>query len=155
MAGVTEYLKRYSVLGWLVGANVAVFVVVGLSLVMARAGLGIELDSFVTLPSVWEVFLREPWTLLTYMFVHTHPIHLIFNLLWLGWFGSMLLQSISQRSLLWLYLGGGVAGGLVYLIFAPHIQLFNGRLLGASASVLALMAYAAVKMPNYRLHLFS
>lgn len=103
-----------------------------------------------------RVFAFHPWTLLTYMVTHFSFLHLLFNTLWLFWFGQMCLLSGGEKPLFRLYLGGGLSGGLFYLLISP---LSDGitpgfYLCGASASVLALMTYTAIKMPEHRIRLF-
>lgn len=153
MAGVTDIIRRHGSIGALIIINVIVFVIVSLSMVMARAGVGVSLESWFCLPSLIPLWISRPWTLLTYMFTHTNPLHILFNMLWLAWFGSILIEATSQRFMSWLYIGGGIVGGLLYLWLAPMFTT-AAYLLGASASVLAIMTAAAVRQPNYTLHLF-
>ena len=63
-------------------------------------------------PSDITLLTSSPWTLLTYMLVHTNPLHLLFNLLWLYWFGRMLADVASDRQMLWIFVGSGGAGGV-------------------------------------------
>ena len=53
--------------------------------------------------------LTRPWTILTYMFLHLDFLHILFNLLWLYWFGLIFVKYLSQRQLLGTYLFGGIA----------------------------------------------
>jgi len=154
MAGATDFFHRHGVVGVLIAVNVAVWVVAGLSALLSHAGVGTDLTNLLALPSPAPLWLTKPWTLITYMFTHIHPLHLLMNMLWLGWFGSILLPEISGRKLLWLYIAGGLCGGLVYLYIAPLLGLADGLLMGASAAVLAIMTAAAVMMPHYTVHLF-
>lgn len=102
--------------------------------------------------------LMQPWSAVTYMFFHANVIHLLFNMLWLYWFGQLFLYSYSAKHLRGLYLLGGIAGGLLYLLaynIFPyfHSMVGSSMLIGASASVLAIVIAAAVRMPEYRLNL--
>lgn len=160
MAGVTDILRRRGLLTWLLAANGTVFVLMSVALIVARTGnpWGASLPALLELPASFGLWLHRPWTLFTYMFTHEGFLHLLFNMLWLLWFGDILLHRVSQRTLLWLYIGGGLAGGVLYMICLPLLPELYGMgsplLLGASASVLALMAANAVLMPDYTLHLF-
>lgn len=155
MASVIENMRRHSIIGQLIVINVAVFVLAAISMLLAKAGIDIRIDEWLTLPSSWREWLIEPWTLVTYMFTHTHPLHLLMNVLWLGWFGSILLSSaVSGRVIIWLYIGGGLSGGVLYMLLAPMLGIRASVLMGASASVLAIMTYAAVILPQYTFHLF-
>ena len=112
----------------------------------------------VELPAWWKLFIRQPWSLLTYMFMHADLLHILFNMLWLYWFGKLFLNFFSSRHLRGLYLFGGICGGLLYMI-AYHLfpyfahALPSSYLLGASASVLAIVVAVAVKEPNYPVQL--
>ena len=49
------------------------------------------------LPAWFSQFIKQPWTLFTYMFLHAGMLHLLFNMLWLYWFGRMFLSMFSAR----------------------------------------------------------
>ncbi len=99
----------------------------------------------------------RPWTLLTYMVTQVEFLPLFFNMLWLIWFGDILMSTLGQRHLLGLYLCGGVVGGLLYLAAASWVPALcppGSVLIGSSASVLAVMAATAFRSPDYTFHLF-
>lgn len=159
MARVADIMRRHGLLGWLVGINAVVFCFMAFYDITLKAGGSLPFNAprILELPALWGVWAERPWTLLTYMFTHENFLHLLFNMLWLLWFGSMFLMINSNRRLLIMYLGGGIAGGLLYMMFCPLIPgLYSqfSMLLGASASVLALMSATAVLLPDYKLHLF-
>ncbi|HAH58170.1 MAG: rhomboid family intramembrane serine protease [Lentimicrobium sp.] len=111
------------------------------------------------LPSSFTAFLARPWTLITYMFLHFSFLHILFNMLWLWWFGVIFVQYLSQRQLLGTYLFGGIAGGLFYMIafniFPAFVEVRESAMaLGASASVLAIVVAISFYVPNYTIHLF-
>lgn len=102
-------------------------------------------------------FVKQPWSLLTYMFMHAGILHLLFNMLWLYWFGQMFLSLFSAKHFRGLYLLGGICGGLLYMIaynVFPYFSdsLYYSYLLGASASVLAIVVATAVRAPEYRVN---
>ncbi len=103
-------------------------------------------------------FLMQPWSVVTYMFFHADFFHLLFNMLWLYWFGQLFLYNYSSKHLRDLYVLGGIAGGLLYLLaynIFPyfHSMIGSSMLIGASASVLAIVIAAAISMPEYKLNL--
>mgnify|MGYP006050103319 FL=1 len=113
--------------------------------------------SYLELPASLSQFLVQPWSLLTYMFLHANALHLLFNMLWLYWFGQLFLAFFSARHFRGLYLLGGLCGGLLYMLaynvfpyFSPYIH--GSYLLGASASVLAIVVATAVREPEYRVN---
>jgi hypothetical protein len=92
------------------------------------------------------------------MFLHIDFIHILFNLLWLYWFGTVFIQELGLKKLLSTYLLGGFAGGLLYVLFYNLFPVFepvraNSVALGASASVMAVVLAAATYRPDRRLHL--
>lgn len=143
----------------LIYINVGVFVLttlVSVFLVLLNWGNTSWMD-FLQLPAYMPRFLVQPWSLFTYMFLHAGALHLLFNMLWLYWFGQLFLAFYSARHLRGLYILGGLCGGLVYMLalnvfpyFTPYI--YSSLLLGASASVLAIVVATAVREPEYRVN---
>lgn len=110
--------------------------------------------NWLELPAWPETFVRQPWSLFTYMFMHADVFHILFNMLWLYWFGKLFLNFFSSKHLRGLYVLGGICGGLLYLLaynVFPYFEdkVYYSRLLGASASVLAIVVAAGVREPNY------
>lgn len=109
------------------------------------------------LPASVPQFLKQPWSLVTYMFLHAGALHLLFNMLWLYWFGQLFLSFFSARHFRGLYILGGLGGGLLYMLafnVFPYFSSYIGGswLLGASASVLAVVVATAVREPEYRVN---
>ena len=109
-------------------------------------------------PANLEVLAVRPWTLITYMFLHVDFIHILFNLLWLYWFGTIFIQEIGLKKLLSTYLLGGLAGGILYVIFYNLFPVFEsvreGSIaLGASASVMSIVVATATYQPDRKMHL--
>lgn len=139
--------------------NAGVFVIttlVSVFLMLFNLG-GASWMEYLELPAYVPQLLSRPWTLFTYMFLHNGVLHLLFNMLWLYWFGQLFLSFFSARHLRGLYLLGGLCGGLFYLLaynvfpyFIPYI--YGSYLLGASASVLAVVVATAVREPEYRVN---
>lgn len=71
----------------------------------------------------------QPWTILTYQFVHGGLGHLLFNMLGLYFFGPRLEHRLGSRHFLGLYLASGVAGA------ALSALNFNTPIIGASGAV--------------------
>ena len=150
--------RMASLLARIIYVNIGVFVVLRL---VGIAGFLFGFDaggiiSYVELPSSPWWFLRQPWTIVTYMFAHYDVLHILFNLLWLWWFGQLFLQFFSPRHLTGLYFVGGIGGGLLYMLaynLLPAFAWHNGLLLGASAAVIAIVVATAVQAPNYKVGL--
>lgn len=98
------------------------------------------------------------WTPVAYMFVHEGFLHLFFNMICLYWFGKMFLSMLSEKHLVGIYLVGGLASGLfyvlVYNIFPYYASsIYSSILIGASGSIMAIIAATATKMPNIEVRL--
>lgn len=124
----------------LVGVNIVMFALMN-SGVMSEA---LVLDSEV---------LSHPWTLLSYGFAHSLPLHLAVNLVVLAVMGRWLERHVSRWLILAAYVGGTLAGGLV---FVGLNALAGGamQLCGASAAVLALAAMTAQARREVRVEAF-
>lgn len=141
--------------------NVVVFVVMGTIFVFSKLFGNETIYNFllanIYLPGYIEPFLHKPWTLITYFFAHSGPFHILFNLLALYWFGRIIHEYLGNRRLINLYILGGIFGGLLYLLACNTIPFFIEKgpmvLVGASASVIAIMVAAAVLLPDYSFYL--
>jgi len=110
--------------------------------------------SQIALPSNTQTFIVKPWTLITYMFVHIGFLHILFNMLFLYWFGRVIQEFLGSERVVSLYLLGGLVGGLTYIITYNLIPFYADRvdisiLFGASAGVFAVVVGSATFMPNY------
>lgn len=113
---------------------------------------------YLALNSYPLTFLTRPWTLITYFFTHEGFLHIIFNMLNLYWFGQLVREYLGEKKLLSLYILGGIAGGILYLLSYNFIPYFANRaaasmMIGASASVLAIVVGAATLLPNFAFNL--
>ena len=147
----------------LVYVNAIVFLAIKLieviGVLAAKPDLTTLVVSFLAVPASVSALAGKPWTPLTYMFTHQGFIHIIFNMMWLWWFGKIFLSYLDQRKLVSLYLMGGLAGALLYIAVFNIFPAFAGTVhvsiaLGASASVMALVVATAVYLPDLELHLF-
>ena len=114
--------------------------------------------SYLALPADLSTLAKRPWTILSYMFLHSGFIHILFNMLWLFWFGKIFLEYLDQKKLLSIYLLGGISGGalfiLAYNVFPAFSQVLPVAVaLGASAAVLAVVMTISFYTPDYRLNL--
>jgi len=109
--------------------------------------------SFFMMPAYIPALLTKPWSLFTYMFLHEGFFHILFNMLFLYWFGLLVNEFLGSRKLVNLYILGGLTGGLFYVIIynlAPYFsnQLEGSLMLGASAGVFAIVVAAATLRPD-------
>lgn len=117
-----------------------------------------ELIRWFAVPSGIKILLTRPWTMFTYMFLHEGLWHILFNMLWLYWFGKIFLEYLGSRKLFSTYILGGLSGAVMYILAFNIFPVFGDILpysfaLGASASVLAVVVAISVFIPNYSLYL--
>ncbi|SNR70660.1 MULTISPECIES: rhomboid family intramembrane serine protease [Hymenobacter] len=158
----TAFSRRDNALNQLLLINVLVFVVLVLvKAVMTLSSVGPYYDNVIRqfqLPSALPSLLRHPWTVLTYAFTHESFFHILFNLLNLYWFGALIREYLGDRRLVSLYVLGALAGALLFIVgfnLIPVLRLHLGAtLIGASASVTAIIMAAATLLPDYTFSLF-
>ena len=113
------------------------------------------LDWF-TLPAEGDKILSRPWTILTQMFLHDGVWHVLANMLWLGLFGSILQTLTGNRKLIPVFIYGGLAGAIGFVLaynFLPGLQagVSVTSLLGASGGVMAVAVVTTMISPGYRI----
>ncbi|MFQ5445624.1 MAG: rhomboid family intramembrane serine protease [Saprospiraceae bacterium] len=106
---------------------------------------------FFTVSSSWKHNLTHPWGIFTHMFLHEGFWHILWNMLFLYWFGRIVGDLLGDRRVLPIYLLGGLAGGLTYFVMANISSpwAFGGYALGASAAVMAILMVAGMTAPDY------
>lgn len=162
MATIIDTLKyKYktgSMLIKLLFVNIGIFLLLRITsiIVMLSGGNPEIFLQWIEMPSQPELFLHRPWTIITYMFSHYDILHILFNMLWLYWFGQIFLIGLNTKQMFALYIYGGIGGALLYLLAYNTLPYFDGSvsfMLGASASIIAIVVATAVRYPNYRLNL--
>lgn len=108
------------------------------------------------LPAKLASLGKAPWTLLSYMFVHTHIITAFTNMLWLWAFGSILQDMAGNKKIIPIYLYGGIAGAIVFIASnyaIPQLRPFIGSSYfeGANASIMAVAIATTALAPDYRI----
>ncbi|HLT41609.1 MAG TPA: rhomboid family intramembrane serine protease [Sphingobacteriaceae bacterium] len=146
-----------------IGLNVIVFLVINLvALFEFILNTGGFLSSFMqlqlALPASLGDLVYKPWTLITYMFTQREFFHMLFNMLWLFWLGRIFLEFLNKRQFIFTYIAGGLAGAITFLILYNTLPVFAGDihrsvLIGASASVTAIIVSSAVLVPHYSIRL--
>ena len=156
---LTSKYKQGTIVTRLIFINTGIFLVLKLTLVLFSL---FKIDasgilSYLEMPSFLPKLLSAPWTVLTYMFVHVDLMHILFNMLWLFFFGGMFLRWFSPRQLGGLYVIGGLFGAVFYVLSYNLLPAFIGvdaSLIGASASILALGIAVAFYRPDEPVSLF-
>jgi len=103
--------------------------------------------------------MLQPWSWLSYMFLHTGFNHILYNMLFFFFIANLLEGFLGAKRIWRLYLVGGVFGGLFFVfsynVFPVFASVREGStLVGASASVLAVVVAAGTYLPDYSVRLF-
>ncbi len=161
MAFIDDLKYRYrtgSMLMRLIYVNIAVFVVFRVLGLVAFFGYPVALVPLKWIEvssNAWEVLVK-PWTLITYAFAHYEIMHILFNMLWLYWLGRIFMEYFNAKQLTALYIYGALGGAALYLAAYNLLPVFHGQgsyMLGASASVIAIVVATATYAPDYRIGL--
>jgi membrane associated rhomboid family serine protease len=137
------------VVKWLLIINIAVFLV---SFLIPPVGY-LFFEWFSVYPTSLGKSLQL-WRPITYQFLHAGPWHIFLNMFILFFFGPMLERFWGSRKFLVFYLVCGAAGGLLYPLLALVGWLNVGRLVGASGSILGMLAAGAILFPNLRVYVW-
>jgi len=154
--GILYKFKTLNIANKLIVINIAVFLLFFIASFLFNTSSEVLMQWFVLPEEPIEV-LKQPWSLLTYSFLHGGFMHILFNMIWLNFFSKFILNLFSEKRFLTVYLLGALYGGLLFVsaynVF-PVFQSKAGYLLGASASVSALMVFAATYSPNISFRFF-
>jgi membrane associated rhomboid family serine protease len=109
-----------------------------------------------TLPADLSSLAQRPWTLVSAMFTQMNTWLLLSSLFWLWTFGYILQDLTGNRKIIPLYLYGGFAAVVVFLLSFNLIPQLKGIrdtsvMLGAAPSVMAIAVAATTVSPNYRI----
>jgi len=161
---IKSTFRKGSSLIKLIYINIGVFLIITITGIIGFLVVNPEISGdairFLSVPSSVNGLLSKPWTLITYMFTHKEILHIAVNLLWLYWFGTIFLEYLDQKKLVAVYLLGGFSGALMYVLSYNIFPAFSAvveesiPLLGASASVMAIVVSIAVYVPDYTVSLF-
>lgn len=148
--------KNLDVFGKIITINIIVFIVDAILTNLLKLGV----VEYFKLPSLFGSFILQPWSLISYGFLHNGPFHLLFNMLFLFYLSRAASNLFRTKMVLNIYLLGIIAGGLAYLaVFnVIHFDFFgpkNSIMVGASAGVSALLMFIAVYMPKSEIRLFN
>ncbi|QPH38766.1 rhomboid family intramembrane serine protease [Pedobacter endophyticus] len=146
-----------------IGINVIIFLItaiIGVFIFLGNSALNLDwfLRQYIGLPASFTRLPERFYTIFTYMFFHDGIFHILFNMLGLYWFGSIFMNFLNNRQFHFVYLTGGIAGGLFAILALNIFPVFASSLIattiiGASAAVMAIIFAAATLVPNYTIML--
>ncbi|WP_242085291.1 rhomboid family intramembrane serine protease [Aestuariivivens sediminis] len=145
---IKNKLKRLNVFEKIIVINLVVFL---LGLIYR------PLLEWFELPSSFNTFILQPWSLVSYAFVHYEFMHILFNMLWLYIIAQWILNLFNPKMALNIYFLGAISGAVLYvLVYNLFPDVFmNSRLVGASASIRALLIFLCAYMPHKEFRFFT
>jgi membrane associated rhomboid family serine protease len=164
-----EYKRRLSLnqdgnaLVMLIAINLVVFVLFKFIYVLyffsyeqevAKANYFVDFTKNLAIPASFHEFVRKPWTIITQMFYHEDVWHIISNMLWLWAFGYIMQDLTGNRKIIPVFIYGGIAGAIAFLLafnFIPVFKDSTAPALGASAGIMAIAIATTMIAPGYRI----
>ncbi len=140
------------------GVFILIAILSAIGFLMNNQEIQLKVMNLLSVPSSLDAFIRRPWTIITYMFTHKDILHILFNMLWLYWFGIIFLEYLDQKKLVAVYILGGISGAILYILSFNIFPVFRdvadtSVAIGASASVLAIVIAIAAYVPDYSVNL--
>ncbi|MCU0422209.1 MAG: rhomboid family intramembrane serine protease [Bacteroidia bacterium] len=157
-----NYLYSSNAVNKIIGINVLVYLFFALlgvvSFLLNITNIADQISYWFTLPATLKVFITKPWSIITYMFMHSGFFHLLFNMLWFYWIGNILHEYLGSKRVIYAYVLGGIFGGLFYMLSYNIFPVFEtirltSSAVGASAGVLSVIVATATLLPNYEIQL--
>lgn len=160
---IKESFKHGNIVTKLIYVNIAVFLAVNIAFVILWLinSNGYDKNYFesaylthLMVPADFARLLLKPWTLITYMFLHSRFLHILFNMLWLYMFGRIFLMYLTEKQLFSTYLLGGITGAFLYILsynIFPGLKamVLHSEMLGASAGVMGVAMVISFYHPNF------
>ncbi len=112
--------------------------------------------NFFKLPSSFVEFIYQPWSLLTYGFLHDGLGHIFWNMLLLFYASQFFLNLFSSQRFINVYFMGILTGGIVFLLSYAIFPVFNNQspsMVGASAGVMAVLIFSCTYTPYQEVRL--
>lgn len=164
---IAEDIKRTfqqgNTLTRLIIVNIAAFVGINILFLIGNYGNGgvtpqwyLTVSHWLSISSDGQEAIFRPWTWLTHMFLHTGFWHILWNMLFLYWFGRIIGDFIGDQKVIPLYILGGLMGAAFFFLSANFMPYGEGQTfyaMGASAATMAMVVGAATLSPDYIMRL--
>lgn len=155
---IKYYMRHGNMVTKLIFVNVGVFIFFGVFYLLSFLGQSFAYYDLLLrkleVPASLHQLALQPWSVFTYMFLHVAVFHILFNMLWLFWFGEIFVLYLGDKKVLPLYIISGLAGAAFYILAYNLIPVFKpgvnmALMLGASASIFGIAAAAATINPDH------
>ena len=155
MNNIIDDLKRHYKFGGmaqrLIYWNIACFLVSLVFFYQFKVG-AFDFPNWIALSSEPAIFIRKPWTLLTYAFFHDGFGHIFFNMIVLNFSSTLFLTFFNQKQLLGLYVLSAIFAGFAF-VFGYYLLNITASIVGASGAIMAVLVATTTYSPlmNVRL----
>jgi len=144
---VNRYIpsNRFPVgLKWLLIANIGIFLIF---FILRASRAEVFLSSFALVPA--DVVRRyQVWELVTYMFLHTGMLNILWNMLALWMFGAELERLWGTARFLRFYFTCGMIAGIVFIVAAYMFHAQNEMALGSNGAVYGILIAYGLMFPD-------
>jgi len=140
------------------GKIIAINSVIFILGILIRVLLKYDPFQYFILPNEINDFIFQPWSLITYGFLHYGFFHLVFNMLFLFYLSRVITNLFHQKTVLNIYFLGIIIGGILFLVLTNLLNKnaminIRGPLVGASAGVSALLLFVGTYLPESSIRL--
>jgi uncharacterized protein len=102
-----------------------------------------------------DSLVTRPWTLVTYIFLHSSFLHLFVNMLVLYFFGTALEERVGNRQLLEIFFTAGILSAIGYTFLSqPIFNISPGSMIGASGAIYGVFAALTMLEPDTRVFVY-
>ena len=142
---------------WIIGVTIAVFVLQMATRTQAPGHGFVEPVTEALSLDVPKVMAGQAWRLLTSAFLHSTSdyLHIVFNLLFLWWFGRLVEERLGSREFVAFYLLAAVLSGAGFVLASlAGFHPYHSSAVGASGAVTAVLLLSAIYKPDQVILLF-
>ena len=113
---------------------------------------------YLFIPASFHQLIKQPWSVITFMFMHEDVEHILWNMLFLYWFGEIYQLYMKDRRVLPIFVFGSIAGSALSIALYHVLPPLKPRIgiaymLGASAGVQAVMWAATALNPEHKVRM--
>ncbi len=121
----------------------------------SQADFNSAILQYFELPATVSKLAVHPWTLFSYMFSQTDILGIFSSMLWLWGFGYIFQELTGNKKIIPVYIYGGLAGALFFILaylFIPPIKAYApfASTMGANAAVMAVAVATTLIEPNFK-----
>ena len=149
--------NRFTVFEKIIAINVAVFLLSKIVFIFS-GNTSNPVFKWFEFPVKLGDYIIQPWSLITYAFVHYDFWHLAFNMIWLYFVGRLFTNLFNSKMALNIYFLGAILGALLFMLGYNLLPDFFNKgtlLVGASASVRALLIFLCIYMASMEVRVFT